>query len=170
MTVKEFVKWMYPVAKMMDDINPIFRTAQAALESGWGKSKIGEYNLFGVTKGSWTGKTKLILTTEFFDTANKKFTSPEKVVKVIPVNGRFKYTVYREFRDYKSLTEALNDHQRILMKPGFSDAWPYRHSPIEFAKKLQDCVGCKYATDPNYVSTMTKLFAMVEKVVKQERI
>ena len=40
MTVDDFVKWIYPHAKKTD-INPIFVTAQAALESGWGKSAIG---------------------------------------------------------------------------------------------------------------------------------
>ena len=37
MTVKEFVKWIYPAAKC-GEISPVFVTAQAALESGWGKS------------------------------------------------------------------------------------------------------------------------------------
>ena len=51
MTVKDFVKWIYPQARKMGEINPVFVTAQAALESGWGKSAIGN-NLFGITKGS----------------------------------------------------------------------------------------------------------------------
>lgn len=40
MTVKDFVKWIYPQARKMGEINPVFVTAQAALESGWGKSAI----------------------------------------------------------------------------------------------------------------------------------
>ena len=40
MTVNEFVKWIYPQAKLAGDIDPIFTTAQAALESGWGKAAI----------------------------------------------------------------------------------------------------------------------------------
>ena len=47
MTVKDFVKWIYPQARKMGEINPVFVTAQAALESGWGKSAIGyDYGIF----------------------------------------------------------------------------------------------------------------------------
>ena len=64
MTVKDFVKWIYPQARKMGEINPVFVTAQAALESGWGKSAIGN-NLFGITKGSsWKGAVRLVTTTE----------------------------------------------------------------------------------------------------------
>ena len=49
MTVNDFVAWVYPEA-CKGEISPVFVTAQAALESGWGKSGIGN-NLFGITKG-----------------------------------------------------------------------------------------------------------------------
>ena len=56
MTVNDFVAWVYPEA-CKGEISPVFVTAQAALESGWGKSGIGN-NLFGITKGSsWTGRS-----------------------------------------------------------------------------------------------------------------
>ena len=48
MTPKEFVAWIYPAAERIGEISPLFVTAQAALESGWGKSAIGN-NLFGIT-------------------------------------------------------------------------------------------------------------------------
>ena len=51
MTNKEFALWVYNAAKNVSDIDPLFVAAQAALESGWGKSGIGN-NLFGITKGS----------------------------------------------------------------------------------------------------------------------
>ena len=42
-------------------VSPRFTTAQAMLETGWGKSKIGN-NIFGMTVGSsWTGRKKLVL-------------------------------------------------------------------------------------------------------------
>ena len=40
MTKQDFIKFLYPSASL-GDINPVFTIAQAALETGWGKTKIG---------------------------------------------------------------------------------------------------------------------------------
>lgn len=169
MTVKEFVKWLYPAAKK-GEINPVFIVAQAALETGWGKSCIGKFNLFGITKGSWTGKTLLVTTTEIFSSKTVKFNAPECVLSITPIaGGKFRYSVKRLFRDYDSLEQCLSDHFEILSKPHFSHAWPYRNNPIKFVEQLQSGK-MKYATAPDYVSTMKKMFSMVEKVVKEERL
>lgn len=169
MTVKEFVKWIYPQAEQMGEINPVFVTAQAALESGWGKSAIGN-NLFGITKGSsWKGAVQLVTTTEYFSRPDVSFKAPEKVLQVVRLSDkRYKYSVKRLFRDYDSVSECLSDHLSILRQPGFSDAWPYRNDPKEYVRRLVDNIGPKYATAPNYVETMDKMFLMVEKVVKEE--
>lgn len=167
MTVKEFVAWVYPEA-CKGEISPVFVTAQAALETGWGKSTIGQYNLFGITKGSWTGPTELVATTEYFNRPDVVFKAPEYVISVTPVgNGRYKYSVKRLFRKYSNLAECLSDHMTILKKPGYADAWPYRADPEKFVEKIQDCIGSRYATAPDYVETMKKLFRMVEKEVKK---
>ncbi|MGL4519576.1 MAG: glycoside hydrolase family 73 protein [Phocaeicola sp.] len=163
MTADEFVAWIYPIAERTSDINPVFVVAQAALESGWGKSKVGEYNLFGITKGSYTGKCLLVTTTEIFDTPNKKFTAPEEVLSVTPTgNGKYRYKVKRLFRDYSSMEECLADYFEIFRKPHFQHAWPYRKSPEEFVKKIQSGK-MKYATDPNYVETMIQMFKSVRR-------
>nr|DAV31843.1 MAG TPA: flagellar rod assembly protein/muramidase [Caudoviricetes sp.] len=171
MTVKEFVKWIYPQAKQMGEINPIFITAQAALESGWGKSAIGN-NLFGITKGSsWTGAVQLVNTTEYFSRPDVSFKTPEKVLQVVKLSEkRYKYSVKRLFRDYDNVSDCLSDHLSILRQPGFADAWPYRKNPKEYVRRLVDNVGPKYATAPNYVETMDKMFLMVEKVVWEEEL
>lgn len=169
MKVNEFVKWLYPAAKK-GEISPVFVVAQAALETGWGKSKIGEYNLFGITKGSWTGKTQLVTTTEILSTNAVKFTPPEQVLSITPLpSGKFRYSVKRLFRDYDTLEQCLSDHFAILSKPHFTHAWPYRNNPVKFVEQLQ-AGKMKYATDPNYVATMKKMFAMVEKAIKEERL
>ena len=169
MDKKDFVKWLYPSAKM-GDINPVFTITQAALETGWGATKIGDFNLFGVTKGSsWKGDTILVLTTEIFDTPDKKFLAPEKIVSIskVAMNGtvRYRYKVYRLFRKYRSLSEALSDHQRILQLSGYADAWPYRKSAVEYAKRICDNKGSKYATDPNYLKSMLFIINDVQKIV-----
>lgn len=169
MKVNEFVKWLYPAAKK-GEINPVFVVAQAALETGWGKSCIGKYNLFGITKGSWTGKTLLITTTEILSSKTVKFNAPECVLSITPLpSGKFRYSVKRLFRDYDSLEQCLADHFAILKQPHFSHAWQYRNDPVRFIEQLQ-AGKMKYATDPNYVSTIRKMFSMVEKAIKEEKL
>jgi flagellar protein FlgJ len=171
-----FVKKVYPAARKLytdnpdQALNPVFVTAQAALETGWRIRGI-DNNLFGITKGkSWTGRTNLLLTTEYFDSPNVRFVEPERVVSVIPTNGRYKYSVYRSFRAYDSLDECLADHLKVLMNPGYKDAWPYRYNPVEFVGRIVDNIGSKYATDPNYATTMTSMIRMVDSIVNKENI
>lgn len=168
MTQTEFVKWVYPAAKK-GEIHPAFVTAQAALETGWGKSAIGN-NLFGITKGSsWNGKLQLVTTTEYFTTPNKRFPSPEQVLKVQALgNGKYKYKVKRLFRDYDTLEQCLEDHLSILKKKMYADAWPHRNDPREFARRIVDNTGARYATDPNYAQTMCSIIGTVEKIVNKE--
>lgn len=165
MTVKEFIHWIYPAANG-GEISPIFVTAQAALETGWGKSAIGN-NLFGITKGSsWKGAVQLVTTAEYFSRPDVTFRAPEKVLQVTKLGeNRYKYTVKRLFRDYDSVADCLDDHLAILKKPGYADAWPYRDDPREFCRRVVDSVGAKYATAPDYCGAMNKVIGMVERQV-----
>lgn len=157
----EFAKEIYLAAKG-GEIDPVFVTAQACLETGWGKSKIGKFNIFGITKGSWTGKTVLILTTEYFSTPNKVFKAPEKKVLVVKMGPtQYKYTVQRLFREYDSLKQALEDHTAIFKKDMYADAWPFRKDPVKFAEKICDNMGAKYATSPSY---LTSLKSMINQI------
>lgn len=169
MKPNEFVKWIYPQAKETGEISPVFVTAQAALESGWGASAIGN-NLFGITKGSsWTGPVRLVTTTEWFSRPDVKFKAPEEVLRVVlKGHGRYKYTVRRLFRDYATVADCLRDHLSILKKPGYADAWPYRGDARQYVRRIMDAVGSRYATSPSYVETMDRLFRMVERVVEEE--
>ena len=160
MKKEEFVRKIYDAAVNIGEIDPIFVTAQAALESGWGAAAIGTYNIFGITKGSWKGECKLVLTTEFFSSPDKKFASPEKVVSVEQVGlKRYRYSVYRLFRVYESYEECLRDHLAILQKPMYADAWVYRKDRHEFLRRIAS----RYATAPNYVEIMESMFRSVER-------
>lgn len=160
MTKKDFIKWIYTYAQQMD-IDTIFIVAQAALESGWGKSAIGN-NLFGITKGTtWDGAVQLVTTTEIFNTNTVSFKAPEKVLSITPIPCGYRYKVKRLFRDYDSVYDCLKDHSTILQKSQFADAWKYRHDRVEFVKRIVDNVGGKYATDPNYVKVMNNMFKTV---------
>ena len=164
---QDFCKEVYKAACKVNEISPVFVAAQACLESSWGTRRVGRYNLFGITKGTrWTGKKVLVLTSEVFATPNKKFTAPEKAVSVIKRrDGRYQYKVYRLFKDFSSLEDCLKEHLRLFEKPGYADAWPYRKNAREFAKRIADNKGCKYATDPHYAETMEAMISSVEIIV-----
>lgn len=164
---RDFARRVYAAAIRATDIAPEFVTAQAILETGWGKSKVGKYNLFGITKGSgWTGKTVLVLTHEYFNTPDRTFNAPERVVSVCKVKGRqqWYYTVYRLFKDFDSLADCLAEHSRLLQKPGYADAWPYRKDAEEFARRICDNRGSRYATSPNYLRQLLLLITSVRKL------
>ena len=167
----DFIKKVYPAAYNLyaskDSINPVFVTAQAALETGWKIKGIGN-NIFGITKGSWTGKTDLVLTTEIFNTKNQTFNAPERIVSIEPTSdGRFRYRVYRLFRSYDTLEDCLDDHLNVLRGTGYADAWPYRKDPKEFARRIVDETGAKYATAPNYASTMSSVIDTVNTRINE---
>lgn len=150
----QFARTIYAAAKKATDIAPEFVTAQAILESGWGRSRVGQHNLFGITRGTgWKGKTVLVLTHEYFNTPNRQFTPPERIVSVVKTAtpGRYHYTVYRLFKDFNSLEECLAEHTRLLQKPGYADAWPYRKDAEQFARRICNTRGCRYATSPIYL-------------------
>lgn len=165
---REFCKMVYKAAQNINEISPTFVAAQACLESSWGANIIGKYNCFGITKGSnWNGKTVLVLTSEVFDSPHVKFKSPESVVSIAKrKDGRYLYRVKRLFKDFNSMEDCLREHLRIFKKSGYADAWPYRKNAREFARRIADNKGCKYATAPNYATIMSAMINSVENVVK----
>ncbi len=99
--------------------------AQAALESGMGSSKIGDYNVFGI-KGSGSRGSVLVPTFEY--------------------SGGRRIQTQAHFADFGSWDEALREHAEILRKPVFTKAMSHKDDPVAFAHALTG----KYATDPRY--------------------
>lgn len=163
---KDFCRAVYGAAERIGEISPVFVAAQACLESSWGAHVIGNYNCFGITKGSnWSGKTVLALTSEVFSTDKVRFTPPERVVGITrTASGKYRYKVYRLFKDFSSWEECLREHLRLFKKAGYADAWPYRKDARAFAWKICDNSGCKYATDPSYALTMEAMIRSVENI------
>ena len=170
----DFVRTVYPAAKRLSDtdpkntLHPLFVTAQAALETGW-KVKGIDNNIFGITVGSsWKGDKKLVQTTEIFSKPNVTFKGPEEVLSVTPIgDGRYKYSVRRLFRVYDNLEDCLADHLSLLKKPMYADAWIFKDDPIEYAKRLVDDTGAKYATAPNYAVVMKSMISQVNSIVEE---
>ncbi|MBR2828428.1 MAG: glycoside hydrolase family 73 protein, partial [Bacilli bacterium] len=112
---------------------PSLTLAQAILETGWGKSKIGN-NIFGIKAGSsWTGKTKTVGTKEW-------------------ENGHYK-SIRATFRDYDSIEESIEDHAKLLTNK--------RYQPVLSAKNYKEACRlvkeCGYATSPTYTKSLTDL-------------
>ncbi len=136
---KQFISKILPSAKKTSDMLGIkvsLTLAQAILESGWGKSAIGN-NLFGIkANSSWKGAKKCVQTTEY-------------------VSGK-KVIISAYFRDYESIEASILDHAKILTLP--------RYKPVVLAKDYREACqqvqACGYATDPKYAQ---KLISLIEK-------
>lgn len=152
-------------AEKADGISAIFRIAQAALESNWGKSAIGN-NLFGITAtASWKGAKVLKTTTEYHDTKTVKY--PEVLsVEWSDARGMYKYRVKRYFRDYPNLTEAFIDHGRVLQQKQYAAAQPYKKDPYRFAEAIQSGKQ-KYATSNKYVPALHKVIEQVQQIIQK---
>lgn len=143
-SVSSFVEKMAPYAleaSRTTGIPPQFMLAQAALETGWGRSEPRaadgkpSYNLFGIKAGSsWRGATVEATTTEFVD-------------------GRAQQRVER-FRAYDSYAESFADYANLLASnPRYSGALGNTDAS-SFARSLSRA---GYATDPAYAEKLTRI-------------
>lgn len=118
-------------------ILPSITIAQAILETGWGKSRIGN-NIFGIKAGdNWKGKTKTSQTSEY-------------------INGQWVSTT-ATFRDYDSVAESIMDHAELVGTASRYEAVRNAKNYKEAANALQQA---GYATDPEYAK---KLISIIEK-------
>ncbi len=120
-----------------------FMVAQAALETGWGKSEprlpsgLPSYNLFGIKADrSWTGPVVTATTTEVVNGLAQRQTA--------------------QFRAYSSYGEAFQDYARLLASsPRYASVLGTRDAAT-FAQGLQQA---GYATDPLYAAKLTRIIA-----------
>ena len=112
---------------------PSLTMAQAILETGWGKYRIGN-NVFGIKAGSsWDGKTQRCATKEYR-------------------GGRY-VSEMATFRDYDSLSDSIIDHGQLLTQDFYKpvrDAKNYK----EACKQVQ---ACGYATSPTYAQNLINI-------------
>ncbi len=108
--------------------------AQAALETGWGSSSIGDArNLFGI-KGTGPAGTINVPTKEF-------------------INGRM-VTINDNFRKYNSWQESFDDHAELLQNSRYGYALKYNKDPNRYAHEIHKA---GYATDPDYASKLISI-------------
>lgn len=125
--------------------------AQAALESGWGKSEIltsqgkPSHNLFGIkASGDWQGDTTEITTTEYIDGVAKK-------VKAV-------------FRVYASYSEALADYGGLLVN---NPRYQHVANSGTAERGAQALQRGGYATDPRYADKLINIIQKVKVSVNQ---
>ena len=140
-----FVETMLPMAEQAAKrigIDPRYLVAQAALETGWGKSVMrnadgsSSHNLFGIkATGSWQGGEARAITSEFRNGAFVKETAA--------------------FRSYNSYQESFHDLVTLLQSNSrYQDAVNAADKPEQFVRELQKA---GYATDPNYASKISQI-------------
>jgi len=141
----EFVDTMLPMAKEAAErigVDPRYLVAQAALETGWGKSVMraqdgsSSHNLFGIKAGSsWTGDSARAITSEFRNGAMVKETA--------------------EFRSYDSYKDSFHDLVTLLQTNNrYQDVVKSADNPEQFVRELQKA---GYATDPDYASKISQI-------------
>lgn len=135
---QEFVSLFGPIARASmsrTGVPASIILAQAALETGWGSSSIGDAkNLFGIKGRGPAGSIRV----------------PTHEV----VNGR-RVRIMDDFRKYNSWQESFEDHGRLLSQnPRYANAMRHRNDPDRFAQELQRA---GYATDPQYASKLISI-------------
>ncbi len=145
-SASEFLQQVWPhavEASRSTGIPAEFMVAQAALETGWGKSMPRRadgqpsYNLFGIKAGSsWTGATVAANTTEYQD-------------------GVAQQQVER-FRAYGSYAESFQDYARLMNNnPRYAGVLAATDAR-SFAQAMQRA---GYATDPEYADKIERIIA-----------
>ena len=141
----EFVNAMLPMAKEAADrigVDPRYLVAQAALETGWGKSVMraqdgsSSHNLFGIkASSSWKGDSARAITSEFRNGEMVKETA--------------------QFRSYDSYKDSFHDLVTLLQSNNrYQDVVKSADNPEQFVRELQKA---GYATDPNYASKISQI-------------
>jgi flagellar protein FlgJ len=142
---QEFVAAMLPMAEKAAEkigVEARYLVAQAALETGWGKSIIRQrdgsssYNLFGIkTHNSWDGESARVQTTEY---------RGGKAVKEAA-----------SFRAYDSYAQSFEDYVSFLQNNGrYQGALNATDNPERFVRELQRA---GYATDPQYARKVAQI-------------
>ncbi|MEH6386505.1 flagellar assembly peptidoglycan hydrolase FlgJ [Pseudomonas profundi] len=141
----EFTAAMLPMAEKAAarlGVDPHYLVAQAALETGWGKSVIRQgdgsssHNLFGIkTHGVWQGDSASVMTSEYRE----------------GVKGQERAS----FRSYDSYEQSFEDYVSFLESNGrYREALSNTADPDQFFRELQRA---GYATDPQYARKVSQI-------------
>ncbi|MBK8192753.1 MAG: glucosaminidase domain-containing protein [Lewinellaceae bacterium] len=163
---KDFVSTYLPYAletQAVTGISAAAILAQAALESGWAEHAVGNM-FFGIkdTDKGKTGKGQLVVTTEYFSTADKGHLFPEVIrIEWNERRKKYKYVVKDWFRKYESPAGSFLDHSRFFLdNPRYKQAVANGSDPVRF---FEEVAKAGYATAPDYAKVLIQLVRMIQK-------
>jgi len=149
---EEFMATMLPMAEKAAarlGVEPRFLVAQAALETGWGKSMIKQrdgsnsHNLFGIKANGWSGESAQVRTTEY-------------------VNGK-PVKQMAGFRAYDSFEQSFNDYVNLLQNSGrYQTAVKVADSSGNSEHFMRELQKAGYATDPQYANKVNQIARKVQ--------
>ncbi len=145
-SAEEFVRRLHPLAVQAArelGVEPKVILAQAALESGWGRSVIknsngdNSFNLFNIKADkAWQGKQAQVTTLEFDQGIPKK--------------------VNAGFRSYESFEASFRDYVDFMKSnPRYGDALKKAGNAEQYMHELQRA---GYATDPKYADKVMSIY------------
>ena len=149
-SAQDFVQTMLPLAQEAADrigVDPNYLVAQAALETGWGKSILrrsdgdSSFNLFGIkTHGQWKGEAARAVTSEYQDGQVVRETA--------------------SFRAYDSYKQSFHDLVDFLQSnPRYQNALSSTGNSEKFVRELQ---AAGYATDPQYARKINQIARKID--------
>jgi flagellar protein FlgJ len=145
-SAQDFVRQLWPMAERAGrelGVEPRVILAQAALETGWGRSLIkhgdggSSFNLFNIKADkAWQGKQAQVSTLEFEDGIAKK--------------------VNAGFRSYDSFQDSFQDYVRFIKNnPRYQNALEQAGNAEHYVQSLQRA---GYATDPHYADKVMRIY------------
>jgi len=170
MTPKEFIKQYKPFAletERKTGILHLFILAQAALETGWGESGVGN-NFFGIkvpknlVSSTPNEKKQLLRTNEVLSSANAVFPKIFSITK--RADGKYTYVVLDWFRKYDTPEECFTDHAELFFRnKRYAKALLVKSDPYKFAEEVAKA---GYATATNYADRLKKVIKTIESYEK----
>ncbi|QLF94584.1 flagellar assembly peptidoglycan hydrolase FlgJ [Pseudomonas sp. ABC1] len=149
---EEFIATMLPMAEQAAQrlgVDARYLVAQAALETGWGKSMIRQkdgsnsHNLFGIKSTGWKGESAQVTTTEY--------------VNGSPVKEK------AGFRAYSSFEHSFNDYVALLQNNDrYSNAVGVADRTGDSESFMRELQRAGYATDPNYAKKVNQIARKVQ--------
>lgn len=145
-SAEEFIRRLHPLAVQAGHelgVEPKVILAQAALESGWGRSTIknskgdNSFNLFNIKADkAWQGKQAQVATLEFDQGIPKRINAG--------------------FRSYESFQESFKDYVNFIKSnPRYGDALKKAGNAEQYMAELQRA---GYATDPKYADKVMSIY------------
>lgn len=145
-TADAFVADLYPYAQQAGralGVDPKALLAQAALETGWGRSVVknhdgsSSFNVFNIKADkAWQGRQARVSTLEYQQGAMCK--------------------VNAGFRSYRSYRDSFEDYVAFIQgNPRYADALKHAGDTRQYLRELQQA---GYATDPHYADKVMGIF------------